>query len=244
MELGGRWYLLRDQDPKMASDGLLVQTIEIGKARWILHFVGIPEEAGVREMLATGRLLLDKIAEEMQRIGFWNSAEGSFEYWLQNVFLVNARQGVDQDAWPESSNVAGMALRHYDYHSDVPEAGTLRDLLRSFDLLVGKRKQGETSPHDRQAVSMSGRLLTKSEWRDLKWFGVDVVPYDAKYFPKVIGHLAQDLGLSVSAGSDWDFLLNGVKVKARMEYRQSCSIATEDEFTRDRIFESLQKTDA
>jgi len=244
MGLGGRWYLLRDKDPKMGADGLLVQTIEMGQTRWILHFVGIPEEAGVRDILATGKLLLDKIEEEMKRISFWDAAEGSFEYWLQQVFLVNAREAVEQDAWPESSNVAGMALRHYDYHSDVPEAGTLRDLLRAFDLLVEKRKRGEASPHDRQAVSLSGRLLTKSEWRDLKWFGVDVVPYDAKYFPKVIGHLAQDLGLSVSAGMDWDFLVDGVKVKARMEYRQSCSIATEDEATRDRIFESLQKTDA
>jgi uncharacterized protein YqcC (DUF446 family) len=100
----------------------------------------------------------------MKRIGFWsenpppllemaNRGElrtyldaPSFEQWLQCVFLARAREAVRNDALPSSSSVAEMARRQYDYHSHVPEAQPLLDLLRAFDLLVDQRAEVGREP--------------------------------------------------------------------------------------------------
>lgn len=97
---------------------------------------------------------LDEIEAEMRKIGFWQQnppdlraafARGemssyldapSFELWLQCVFLPNARESVATNSLPEDSQVGVMAMRQYDYHSDVPEARRLVDLLHGFDKLV------------------------------------------------------------------------------------------------------------
>ena len=96
---------------------------------------------------------LDRIEAEMRRIGFWTSdapdlpevREGrsksyldapSFELWLQQVFLPNARRAAAEASLPRESNVGTMAMRQYDYHSSVPEAQDLLQLLRDFDELV------------------------------------------------------------------------------------------------------------
>jgi uncharacterized protein YqcC (DUF446 family) len=60
----------------------------------------------------------------------------SFELWLQCVFLPNAREAVATNSLPDESQVGVMAMRQYDYHSDVPKAHRLIDLLHSFDKLV------------------------------------------------------------------------------------------------------------
>jgi len=97
---------------------------------------------------------LDQVEAEMKRIGYWDenppdlraryvSGElssyldaPSFELWLQVIFLPNAREAVRTDELPEDSQVGTMALRQYDYHSSVPEAGDLLRLLNEFDDLV------------------------------------------------------------------------------------------------------------
>ena len=97
---------------------------------------------------------LDQIEAEMRRIGYWqekpldlelqsDSSElrsyldsPSFEYWLQTVFLPNARHAVETNSLPDDSQVGVMAMRQYDYHSSIPEAHGLMRLLYDFDELV------------------------------------------------------------------------------------------------------------
>lgn len=88
---------------------------------------------------------LDAIEAELKAIGFWTDDppqssgpldEAGFEVWLQTVFLPNARHAVATDDFPKKSQVGVMALRQYDYHSQVPEAFGLLQLLNEFDDLV------------------------------------------------------------------------------------------------------------
>lgn len=97
---------------------------------------------------------LDEIESEMKAIGFWADnppdlqagiAQGqiknyldapSFELWLQAVFLPNARKAVRENSLPRISQVGLMAMRQYDYHSSVPIAHRLVNLLYQFDNLV------------------------------------------------------------------------------------------------------------
>lgn len=94
--------------------------------------------------------VLAKLAEievEMKRIKFWTDDPmksevtsfmdaPSFEWWLQCVFLPNAREAARKGEDPEKSQVGLMALRQYDYHSHVEEAQQLLKLLNQFDQLV------------------------------------------------------------------------------------------------------------
>ena len=97
---------------------------------------------------------LDEVESEMKAIGFWADnppdlqagiAQGqiknyldapSFELWLQTVFLPNARKAVTANNLPRQSQVGLMAMRQYDYHSSVPKAHRLMELLSRFDKLV------------------------------------------------------------------------------------------------------------
>lgn len=106
-----------------------------------------------QQLAAIGRTL-DEVEAEMKRIGFWSAdppdlqaavAQGrirsfldapSFELWLQQIFLPNARKAVAEANLPAQSQVGVMAMRQYDYHSSVPEAQTLLELLSAFDELV------------------------------------------------------------------------------------------------------------
>jgi uncharacterized protein YqcC (DUF446 family) len=247
MAMGGRWYLLRQQVDAIEPDGReLIQRIPMGKDRWVLHFAGVPEQPGVGAILRTGGLVLDRIEEEMKRIGFWKedpvrfgAGYEDFESWLQCVFLVNAREAVANDQWPEGSQVSDMAWRQYSGHNDVPEASQLMEWLRAFDLLVKQRNAPGLTLTGKQAVSVGGRLLTKGVWREPAWESVDVTPYDPRYFPFAVGELAKQVEVRVSPGADWELLVNGKIVKARMEYRQSCSIACESADVRDLIFRVL-----
>jgi uncharacterized protein YqcC (DUF446 family) len=65
----------------------------------------------------------------------------SFELWLQALFLPNARHAVQTDTLPADSDVGGMAMRQYDYHSSIPEAHGLMKLLYEFDDLVRHHKR-------------------------------------------------------------------------------------------------------
>jgi uncharacterized protein YqcC (DUF446 family) len=103
------------------------------------------------QRLAELRVLLDQVESELHRLGWWAddppplrerylSGElrtyldaPSFELWLQCVFLPNAREAVANDSLPGSSSVGVMAMRQYDYHSEVPEAFPLMRLLQRFD---------------------------------------------------------------------------------------------------------------
>lgn len=60
----------------------------------------------------------------------------SFELWLQQVFIPNAREGVATEDLPKKSQVGVMAMRQYDYHSTVPDAAELLRLLNDFDEMV------------------------------------------------------------------------------------------------------------
>ena len=93
----------------------------------------------------------------MKRIGYWMSQPPdllkdydsgtrktwldapTFELWLQAVFLPRAREAVRTGDLPGSSDVGGMAQRQYDYHSYVPAAQDLLQLLHEFDRLIGQR---------------------------------------------------------------------------------------------------------
>ena len=97
---------------------------------------------------------LDAIEVEMRRIGYWQENPPNlleqfrsgvmrsyldaptFELWLQCVFLPNARKAAHDDAFPSHSQVGQMALRQYNYHSDVPEARDLLKLLHDFDRII------------------------------------------------------------------------------------------------------------
>jgi uncharacterized protein YqcC (DUF446 family) len=97
---------------------------------------------------------LELIEAEMKRIGYWSAAPPdlrakfetgemrsyldapSFELWLQQVFIPNARDAVAGDALPQTSQVGLAALRQYDYHSQVPQAEQLLALLNRFDEMV------------------------------------------------------------------------------------------------------------
>jgi uncharacterized protein YqcC (DUF446 family) len=97
---------------------------------------------------------LDAIEAEMKRIGYWSDdppdllAEvesgkiksyldaPSFELWLQCTFLPRARAAANENALPTQSQVGQMAMRQYDYHSHVPNAQKLLELLCKFDELV------------------------------------------------------------------------------------------------------------
>jgi uncharacterized protein YqcC (DUF446 family) len=99
---------------------------------------------------------LDAIEAEMKRIGYWSDdppdliAEidsgkiksyldaPSFELWLQCVFLPRARAAANENTLPVQSQVSQMAMRQYDYHSHVPEAQQLLELLHAFDALIEK----------------------------------------------------------------------------------------------------------
>ena len=102
---------------------------------------------------------LDEIEAEMKRIGYWQAnppdlqamaARGelrsyldapSFEVWLQALFLPNARESVQTNTLPSDSQVGLMAMRQYDYHSEVPEAHVLMKLLNEFNDLVRRHKK-------------------------------------------------------------------------------------------------------
>jgi uncharacterized protein YqcC (DUF446 family) len=102
---------------------------------------------------------LDQIEAEMKRIGFWHESPPdlqekvergelrsyldapSFELWLQTIFLPNARNSVQTDTLPADSQFGLMAMRQYDYHSSVPKAHGLMNLLYEFDDLVRRHKR-------------------------------------------------------------------------------------------------------
>ncbi|MDM7993585.1 MAG: YqcC family protein [Candidatus Fermentibacter sp.] len=111
---------------------------------------------------------LGEIEAEMRRIGFWDeTAPGfaevddrhairsyldapSFEWWLQQMFLPNARRAVIEDSLPADSQVGEMARRQYDYHSVVEEAHGLMRLLFQFDgmivLYAAERTRTDSGP--------------------------------------------------------------------------------------------------
>jgi uncharacterized protein YqcC (DUF446 family) len=102
---------------------------------------------------------LDQIEAQMRRIGYWADTPPnlladydngtrrtyldapSFELWLQCVFLARAREALRTGALPPQSTVGSMAMRQYDYHSVVPEAQTLLQLLNEFDQLINQRNR-------------------------------------------------------------------------------------------------------
>jgi uncharacterized protein YqcC (DUF446 family) len=97
---------------------------------------------------------LDAIEAEMKRIGYWSESPPdlqaeiragmlrsfidapSFELWLQCVFIPNARAVATRNDLPKESQVGVMAMRQYDYHSHIPAAQKLLELLSDFDAIV------------------------------------------------------------------------------------------------------------
>ncbi len=97
---------------------------------------------------------LDEIESEMKSIGYWAVdppdlpsgiesgdvanflAAPSFEIWLQQVFLKNARDSISDNIIPASSEVGHMAQRQYNYHSTVMQALGLLKLLHEFDDMI------------------------------------------------------------------------------------------------------------
>ena len=101
--------------------------------------------------MSRDRLLqkLDAVEAEMRRLGYWQEnlpmlgscshlKAPSFEIWLQQVFLPEARRRVRDRDLPMASRVGVIAMRQYDYHSTIPEAQTLLRLLFDFDHLINE----------------------------------------------------------------------------------------------------------
>lgn len=221
VNLGGRRYLVRSRDEGIAPDGQLVQTIVLGAKCHVMHFIGIPEEPGVSQILKTASLLLDKIESELK---------GSE---ILNDFLARAREAVEMDELPKGSDISRVI--------EFEGAPRLMDYLRAFDLVVMQRHQPGLKLTGMQAVSEGGRLLTKAKWREPEWYSVDATPYDVDYFPKAMAMLAWGLGVEVRGEDSWEFVLDGVRIAARMNHRGSCSIAAETAAVRDKIFNGLAR---
>jgi uncharacterized protein YqcC (DUF446 family) len=135
----------------MIAGDWLVDRVMDGLARTWRRVFPRFSAAQRRQRLAELRALLDEVEAELRRLGWWADpppplreryASGelrsfldapSFELWLQCIFLPNAREAVANDALPGSSSVGVMAMRQYDYHSEVPEAFPLMRLLQRFD---------------------------------------------------------------------------------------------------------------
>ena len=97
-----------------------------------------------------GRLViakLDEIESEMKQIGYWTEdppafsvssylEAPTFELWLQCIFIPNAKAAAESNTYPSKSQVGLMAMRQYDYHSYVPEAQRLNQLLHEFDRII------------------------------------------------------------------------------------------------------------
>jgi len=90
---------------------------------------------------------LDVIESEMKKINYWSETPPefectsfldapSFELWLQCVFLPNARHAASTGEYPANSAVGDMARRQYNYHSFVPRAQLLSQLLYEFDEII------------------------------------------------------------------------------------------------------------
>jgi len=246
--VGGRWYLARYHDEGFEPDDRLFQKFPMGPRCFVLHYIGVPEEPGVSTLLATGKLLLDKIEGEMKRAGMWSENPPpmpplksyldapSFELWLQCVFLGRAREAVSLDEFPEDSQVSRMAQQQ-----DMDES-RLMEYLRALDLVVLERNQPGLKLTGMQAVSEGGRLLTKGKWREPAWYSVDATPYDTDYFPKALASPAWGLGMEVQGEDPWEFVLDGARIGVRMNYRGSCSIAAETMAVRDKIFDGLVRS--
>ena len=108
---------------------------------------------------------LNEIEAEMKHINYWATdtsnveakiASGAiksyldmptFELWLQCVFLPNARKAVAENNLPSNSTVGLMAMRQWNYHSEVYEAHPLMKLLFAFDdMIIARAKPDPNNP--------------------------------------------------------------------------------------------------
>lgn len=93
--------------------------------------------------------LADQIEAEMRRIGYWSEGgrpvdirgplgpTNTFEQWLQYVAIGEFRRRAAQRLpLPHTSQLGLMAMRQYDYHSQVEEAWPLMRLLEQVDRLI------------------------------------------------------------------------------------------------------------
>lgn len=229
----GRRYLVRESEPQRSREGAFVQSIPLRPYCHVMQFQGVPLEEGVEELQRTGRELLKRIEGELEEVARQN--EG-FARWLREVFLPMGRTAIEEDEFAERSELAIRGVR------ELPEGGPILDWLRAFDLLMERRKAPKQLMQGKQAVSEGGRLLTKAEWGDIGWLCVDASPYEPDYFPKAMAALAWGMGMKVNDRDPWDFVMEGKRVMARMNYRGSCSIAAETDAVRDKIFLGLQRT--
>jgi uncharacterized protein YqcC (DUF446 family) len=129
---------------------------------------------------------LQEIEAELRRIGFWDdsldeevvrtqalqyakthgkSPVGAmpFENWLQAVLIPNARDAATRNELPSESQVWDMARREYDYHSHVPEAQRLLELLREFDAIFKSR--ATIKPDAQPSNPSNDRKVSKPWWK-------------------------------------------------------------------------------
>ena len=122
------------------------------------------KEATLLHHLEKFSALIDSIEAEMKRIGYWNPRLSNllglansgaldnyleaptFELWLQYILVPRARKAVSDRTLPAESNVGVMAVRQYDYHSHIPEAQQLLDLLCRFDAAIKEYHRLEKMP--------------------------------------------------------------------------------------------------
>lgn len=214
-DMGGRRYIVRPTNEGHRPGGPLVQTISLGPHCHVLHYIGVPIEAGVAEIQATGRLLIERIAKC-----------GVPDY---EKFARDAGPALESDIWIEAREL----------YQDSP----LANWLRAWNLLILKRDTPQELSTGFQAVSEGGRLLSKSRWEDNGWFTIEAKPWEDDYFPKAMASLAWGLGLKVrGTGENWEFVLDGVPIRARMTTGTCVEIGAETEAVRDQLFLGLQRT--
>jgi uncharacterized protein YqcC (DUF446 family) len=105
----------------------------------------------VQDRTSNIRNVVDAIAAEMRRIGYWSMGEAprpnpqvlffgmTFEKWLQFEYLPKVRQAcsVGDESVIPPYRVGLAALRQYDYHSYDPTAQQLLLLCNTLEKLLG-----------------------------------------------------------------------------------------------------------
>lgn len=77
-------------------------------------------------------------------MGAFGSKTMTFEQWIQFVLIERIRQIIaEKGEFPESSNLAGYAVRYFDGDN---EGGTLQHILSDLDSLINKAADIKANP--------------------------------------------------------------------------------------------------
>lgn len=98
-----------------------------------------------RELKRLGRWMNKPLPDEsFIDMGAFGSRTMTFEQWIQFVLIERIRQIIaEKSEFPESSNLAGYAVRYFDGDH---EAGALQQILSELDALINKETRSKQAP--------------------------------------------------------------------------------------------------